>query len=381
MMTDTANRTGRPISRRRFVQGSTTLAGVAASGLAFSRTARSEERVLNWVTYPGHGAKEVVGPFEEEHGVKIRAKEYSGGEKLLALVHGSPTGTFDVATTDAPYLEELMDAGFVEPMDPSAYPIEDFWPDFQKWSQHWFDGKLYSVMSSWGYNALAYNAEKLAADDVSSYDVMWHPELKGKVGMRQWYLPVMGCVSLAMGHKKPYDLSAAQFAGLKDKLFSLKPQVAGFWGFGGTFDSLANGGAYVIPGCGDWITGLLQRDGHPIKSAVPQEGSIMWTESVSILAGTDKRELAQAFIRYLTSPEGQIRLMTKSSYMASGPNKKAWEQLNKERPEEAEMLHMTLGAEDNLMALLRAGQIVPRRLPSQQSISDWQDVYTQFQNL
>lgn len=367
-------------TRRRVVKGGAALAGLGVLGAAGVRRALAQQKELNWLTYPGHGAPEVVGPFEEKHGVKIRTKEYSGGEKLLALIHGSPRGTFDIVTTDAPYLEELRRAGFVEPMDPSEYPLDDFWPEFQEWPQHWFEGQFYSVMTSWGYNGLAYNAEKLSEDDVSSYGVMWRDDLKGRVGMREWYLPVMGCVSLHMGNKEPYDLTAEQFEALKEKLFSLKPQVAGFWGFAGTFDSLANGSAYVIPGCGDWITGLLQRDGQPIKSTTTDEGSVMWTESVSTVAGTEKEDLGREFIRYLTSPEGQIRLMTKSSYMASGPSVPAWKQLNEKRAEVAQMLHMDLDGR-NLMDMLRDGLIVPRRLPAQQTIEDWQEVYTQFQNL
>lgn len=374
-----SSNSGTKITRRKFVQTTGAAAGALALG-AYVRPARSEERVLNWLTYPGHGAAEVVGPFEERYGVKIRAKEYSGGERMLALIHGSPPGSFDLVTSDAPYVEKLRQAGFIEPMDPSQYPLEEFWPEFQKWAQHWLDGDFYAVMTSWGFNGLAYNANVLSESDVSSYRVMWREDLKGKVGMRQWYLPVMGCFSLHLGHKEPYNITDGQFAKLKETMFSVKPQVKGFWDFAGVFDSLANEVAYVVPGTGDWMTGLLQRDGHPIRSATTDEGAVMWTESASIVGGTKKKELCQQFIRYLTSPEGQIRLMTKSSYMASGPSRKAWEELNAKQPQVAEMINMNLEG-TNLMDMLRKGRIVPRKLPAQQSIEEWQQAYTEFQNL
>jgi hypothetical protein len=44
------------------------------------------------------------------------------------------------------------------------------------------------------------------------------------------------------------------------------------------------------------------------------------------------------------------------------------------------MLHMT-EQDDNIMAMLRAGRIIPRRLPKKQSMESWQEAYTQFQNL
>lgn len=367
------------ISRRHFIQKSGAVASAVALG-GIIRPARSQETELNWLTYPGHGAAEVIGPFEEKHGVKIRAKEYSGGEQMLSLIHGSPAGSFDVVTSDAPYVEKLREAGLIAPMDPSQYNLEDFWPEFQEWSQHWLGGELYAVMTSWGFNGLGYNADVLSESDVSSYEVMWADKVNGKLGMRQWYLPVMGCFSMHMGNKDPYDISDEQFQALKESMFSVKPNVKGFWDFAGVFDALANGVAYVVPGTGDWMTGLLQRDGHPIRSTTTDQGAPMWTESASIITTTEKKELCQEFVRYLTSVEGQTRLMTKSSYMASGPSQSAWEALNADQPEVAAMINMDLNG-DNLMSMLRDGKIVPRKLPANQNIEEWQEAYTEFQNL
>jgi spermidine/putrescine transport system substrate-binding protein len=367
-------------TRRHFLQGSAALGSIVLASPMIIRPTQAQEKVLNWLTYSGHSADEVIGPFVEATGIKIQAKEYADGEKMLALIHGSPPGTFDVVTSDAPYVELLVKSNLLQPMDPGAYDLDGFFPEFRQWEQHWFDGKLMALMTSWGYNGLAYNTEKLSADEVSSYDVMASDKLKGKLGMRDWYLPVMGCVSAWMNHKDPYNITDAQFAAMKEKMFTLKPNVAGFWNFGGVFDSLANGGAWVIPGCGDWITGLLQRANHPINSAVPKEGAIMWTESVSIVRDTPRLDAARELVRYLTGVEGQRRLMLKSSYMANGPSEAAWKDVAAKNPEEAKMLHMT-DAEDNIMATLRSGRIIPRRLPKNQSMESWQEAYTEFQNL
>lgn len=363
------------------------LRGAAAAGGAallnspfHTAQAQTDDKTLTWLTYPGHGAPEVVAPFEEKYGVKIVSKEYSGGERLLALIHGSPAGTFDVVLSDEAYVNELKQADFIEPMNPADYPIADFWPEFQKFPLHWIDDQLYTVMTSWGINGLAYNADQLTADDASSYAIMWDEKIKGKVGMRDWYLPCMGCISAYLGNKRPYTLDDAQFTKLKETVFSLKPQVAGFWDFAAVFDSFANGGAMVVPGTGEWMVGLLQRDGKNIRASVPKEGAIIWTESASIVKGTQKQELAKEFIRYLVSPEGQRRLMLKSSYMASGPSKPAWELLNKENLKEAQMINMDLSA-PNLLDDYKAGRILLRELPTGQTSEDWQDVWTEFQSL
>lgn len=367
------------MSRRDFFKVGGVMAGSLALG-GYGSSARSDEQTLNWLTYAGHGAEHVVEPFEEAHGVRVDAREYTGGERMLSLIHGSPRGAYDVVTSDAPYVAMLREADLIEPLDAGDFPFDEFWQPFREWSQHWFDGQLYAVLSSWGFNGLAYNADELSADDVSSYGIMWDERLKGKVGMREWYLPVMGCFSLHMGHERPYDISDEQFAAMRERMFSGRPQVQGFWGFGGTFDSLAGGVIHVIPGTGDWMTGLLQRDGHPIRSTTTDEGAVMWTESESIVRGTEKPELAREFIRYLTSPEGQRRLMTKDAYMASGPNRVAWEALNQDDPQTADWLNMDLDG-DNLLHMLEDGRIIPRDLPKQQSMEDWSDAYSEFKNL
>ena len=367
-------------TRRRVLQQGAALGTLALAAPTIIRKAEADDKVLNWLTYSGHSADEVVGPFKEATGITIKAKEYADGEKMLALIHGSPPGTFDLVTSDAPYVELLVKSGLLQEMNPGDYALDSFFPEFRSWEQHWFDGKLMALMTSWGYNGLAYNTEKLSAADVDSYDVMWSDAVQGKLGMRDWYLPVMAASVPAWGHKTPYNIDDAQFEALKDHMFTLKPNVAGFWNFAGVFDSLANGGAYVIPGCGDWITGLLQRANHKIDSVAPKEGAIMWTESVSIIQDTPRLESAKELVRYLTGIEGQTRLMTKSSYMANGPSEDAWVHLVDTNPTEAAMLHMT-SESDNIMAMLRDGRIIPRRLPANQSMESWQEAYTQFQNL
>ena len=121
----------------------------------------ADPQTLSWLCYPGHAAPEVIGPFEQENNVKILAKEYSGGEKMMALINGSPPGSFDVVTSDEAYVSQLIKADYIEQLNPADFPLGEFWPDFQKFPLHWVDGKLYTIMTSWGANGLIYNADKL----------------------------------------------------------------------------------------------------------------------------------------------------------------------------------------------------------------------------
>jgi spermidine/putrescine transport system substrate-binding protein len=369
------------LSRRGFMKGATALAGTAAvSSTLAGRKAGAQEQTLTYLSWPGHADPFVVEPFEQEHGVKVVSKEYIGGEQMLALVNQSPPGTYDVIHSDREYIVQLRDAGFIDKMDPADYPFDDFWPEFQNLEGHWLDGNLYSVMQSFGYLGLVHNTDHLSEADCSSYGVMWEERVTGKVGHFDWYLPTMGCLSLYNGNRDPFNIDDAAFAALRDTTFSLKPQLAGFYGMADVFTSMTNGDAWVMPGIGEWISILLSKGGLPVTTTIPDEGGIQWTESLSIGTGSENADLAKKFIQYIASPEGQWRVATKSSYNASIPNKKGWEQLNQNDPESAEMMRHQFDKR-NVMDEYKDGKIQLRQTPIQQSIDDWTEVWNEYKNI
>ena len=369
------------LSRRGFMKGATALAGTAAlAGTVAGRQASAQEETLTYLSWPGHSDPFIVEPFEAAHGVKVVGKEYVGGEQMLALVNQSPPGTYDVIHSDREYIVQLRDAGFIDKMDPADYPFDDFWPEFQNLEGHWLDGNLYSVMQSFGYLGLVHNTDHLSEADCSSYGVMWEERVTGKVGHFDWYLPTMGCLSLYNGNRDPFNIDDAAFAALRDTTFSLKPQLAGFYGMADVFTSMTNGDAWVMPGIGEWISILLSKGGLPVTTTIPDEGGIQWTESLSIGTGSENADLARKFIQYIASPEGQWRVATKSSYNASIPNKKGWEQLNQNDPESAEMMRHQFDKR-NVMDEYKEGKIQLRKTPVQQSIDDWTEVWNEYKNI
>src|SRR5262249_37688057 len=66
-------------SRRTFLAGSGAAVGAAALGALRAEQARAADNVLSLLSWPGHAAPEVVGPFEQQTGAKVQAKEYTGG--------------------------------------------------------------------------------------------------------------------------------------------------------------------------------------------------------------------------------------------------------------------------------------------------------------
>jgi spermidine/putrescine transport system substrate-binding protein len=114
-------------TRRDFVKGTAAIAAAAATGLAGIGTAYADDKVLNLLCWPGHGDPAFVKPFEDKYGVKVVAKEYVGGEPMLALMNQSPPGTFDVVLADAEYIHMLQEGNLIEALNPADFPLADYW--------------------------------------------------------------------------------------------------------------------------------------------------------------------------------------------------------------------------------------------------------------
>jgi spermidine/putrescine transport system substrate-binding protein len=369
-------------TRRGFMGVVAASSGLLRSNrLAFAAedTSKYKGQTLNVLTWPGHGDPYMVGPFEGRYGVRVRVKEYVGGDQLLAIINSTPPGVYDVVLADAEVVQQMVAADRIEPLNAADYPFSDYWPEFQKFPPHWANGKLYAVMLRFGYLGLAYNSEKLSAQDVASYKILWDQKVKGKVGWFDWYLPSMGVLSLYNGNKPPYDISDDAFQKLKQTLFSLKPQTTGFLQMAEMFSSFANAQTWVIAGIGDWVALLLENQGHPIKATVPNEGGLQWTESLSIAKGAKNPDLARLYIQYATSAEGQVRTATLSSYAAAIPNIEGWKLMAKEKPDWASRLRIQLD-QPNVMDQFRKGNIFIRQLPVKQSIETWNETWTEFKN-
>lgn len=366
-------------SRRGFLT-SAAAAGALAATSRWSPAHAQDPQVLNYLSWPGNADPYLVEAFEKANNCKIMIKEYVGGDQMLAVINQAPPGSFDVVLADAEYMHLLHAADYVEELDPADYPLQDYWPEFQKFPLHWFDDKLYGVMTDFGYLGLSYNSDEYTAEEVDSYEVMWSEKAKGKVGFFDWYLPSMGCVSLYNGVRPPFDLDDDQFVALQEKLYSLKSQASGFYTIADIFSSLSNGQAHLVPGIGEWITLGLRQSGVPVDTHIPAEGGLQWTESLSIVKGSPKQDLARKFIQYTASPEGQVRQATKVDNKKSIPSMAGWKLLDETMPGEAELLRLQLD-KPNVMDVYRQGRIAFRQLPGNQPIEDWNDVWSEFKSL
>ncbi|MFK8079473.1 MAG: spermidine/putrescine ABC transporter substrate-binding protein [Granulosicoccus sp.] len=354
----------------------------AGIGFPFIRSAKAAPTEINMLAWYGHGEPDVVAAYEEANNVKFNAKYYAGGDNMLALVSQSPPGTYDLILSDGEFVQQLNAAGYIEELDAADYNFDDMLhDDFKNFPGHWKDGKLFSVMVRFGHLGVSYNKNAMSVEEAMSYEGFWKPELAGKVGHFDWHLPNLGMMSLYNGNgAKLWDVDDAGWKAIQETALSLRPQVGGFFDYGGTFNSLKNGEMQAMCGIGDWITGVLEKDGAPVASVVPKEGGIQFTESYSLGKGSSKAEEVKKFIQHMLSPEGQLRSTEMAAYPAFCVTEGGRALLNDVNPAEAERSGQIAGAANDPIRLINEGRIHYRDIPIQQSLEDWNDFWSDYKN-
>ncbi len=372
------------LSRRDFIKTSTVVTGALAMPMILTANkARAQAAEINMLAWYGHGEPDIVEEFEAQNNVKFNAKYYAGGDNMLGLIAQSPPGTYDIILSDGEFVQQLNAANYIEQLNPDDYPFDDFmYHDFTQFPGHWKDGKLYSTMVRYGHLGVSYNKNAVTAEQAQSYQCFWEPQLTGKVGHFDWHLPSLGMMSLYNGNNNPspFDIDGGAWGGVQETTMSLRPQVGGFFDYGGTFSSLKNGEMLAMCGIGDWITGVLEKDGAPVASVVPKEGGIQWTESYCIGKGSQHAEIVNKFIQYMLTPAGQVRSAQMAAYPGFCVTNSGVEALRATNMAEAERTGQIEGATNNPITLIKEGRIHYRDIPHQQTLEDWNDFWSEYKN-
>jgi len=87
--------------------------------------------------------------------------------------------------------------------------------------------------------------------------------------------------------------------------------------------ALATGEADILVGGGEWVTAVLAAENPALDFSIPEEGGILWSQSLAMFADSENQDLALKFIQYVMSPEGQARLATSSCYWGMPANAEA----------------------------------------------------------
>ncbi len=309
-------------SRRSVLLGG--MAMVLAGHLTLQPAAAADE--LNALVWCDHTDPALIEPFEQEHGVKVNLKDYEGTGTALSLIEQSQPGDWDVFVVDGVDVPRVVEAGILAPLPEDSLPTADLFPGIEMPERHTIDGKTYAITEKFGYNTISYNKENVDPADMQDMAIIWSDKYKDQIAIYDYYLPIIGMVAVGLG-KKTSDLTEADLPEIREKLFEMKSVSSQVGEVVSSQTAIATGEVDVLVGGGEWVTAGLQAELPQLDWTIPDQGGIMWSQSIGVFADSERKDLANKFVQYIMSPEGQARLATSSCYWAMPANSKAGEVL------------------------------------------------------
>ncbi len=289
--------------------------------------AASAQEELNALVWCDHTDPALIEPFEAAHGVKVNLREYEGTGAALALLEQSRPGDWDVLVIDGIDVFRAVEAGILAPLPADQLPTGDFFPEVVMADNNSVDGVTYAVTEKFGYNTISYNSSKVDPADMESLSTAWSEKYDGRISIYDYYLPVMGMAAIAKGIPTA-EIGADDLAAIGGELSTMRSHAASVAGVVAAQTALATGEVDIVVGGGEWLTAVLAEEQPELTWTIPKEGAVRWAQSIGVVAGTEKPDLALEFVKYIASPEGQARLATSSCFWGMPANAKAGEVLS-----------------------------------------------------
>lgn len=299
--------------------------GIAASGARAEPPVKSVgpgEGVVDIVAWPGYiergetdGAFDWVTGFEKTTGCKVRVKTAGTSDEMVALMN---QGGFDLVTASGDASLRLIFGKRVQEVNVGLVPS---WSKvdlrLQNAPWHTVDGKHYGVPYQWGSNVLMYNTnafpeapkswevvftEKTLADDLSN---------KGRVQAFDGPIYIADA-ALYLKHAKPelgiddpYALDEDQYQAALALLRGQRKIVNRYWHDPFIqIDDFTNEGV-VASSAWPFQVNLLQAQGQPVASTVPEEGATGWADTTMMHVDAPHPNCAYMWLEHSINPKLQ----------------------------------------------------------------------------
>ncbi len=149
------------------------------------------------------------------------------------------------------------------------------------------------------------NAKNLADEArISPFHLdLWKPELKGKIAAPDFDPSHIIAISAILSGG-----DAAHWEKGQDKLKALKPNFKAFYTNDANSQQLLASGETPVQVVLSMNAYYMISQGVPITLAIPKEGAVLGVDTVAIMKGSKKSELAYKFINALYDPEVQAEI-------------------------------------------------------------------------
>jgi spermidine/putrescine transport system substrate-binding protein len=279
------------------------LLAVFAAGC--SRASGGSVTVYMWSEYIDPG---LVERFQKQTGVKVVLDTYENTETMMSKVE-SASNQYDVVVMSDHAVRTMISTGVLGTLDLSKIPnAKNVAPRFR--APAYDPEGTHSLPYQWGTMGLVYRTDKLP-DLKASWAVVFDPARQpGPVVLLDSMRDLIGAALISKGFS-PNTRSADELKAAGELLAAARTKS--FVGFAGSPDSVGkvlSGDAWLgVAYNGDAVSRLDDKT----EFVVPEEGTIIWVDAMTIPAKAPNREGAHKFVDFILDGDVGAQL---SNYLA-----------------------------------------------------------------
>lgn len=295
-------------------------------------TNEGEVAIVAWPGYIERGANDPaydwVTEFEKATGCKVTVKDAATSDEMVTLMS---TGEYDLVTASGDSSLRMIYGGVVQEIDITKIPSYNTVDErLQSAPWHTVDGKHYGVPYQWGPNVLMYNTEAFGGVAPTSWKVVFEEQTladgKSNKDRVQAYSGPIYIADAALYLKAtkpeleitdPYELNEEQFTAALELLRQQRQITPKYWGdYLVQIEDFKTEG-FVASSSWPLQVNLLQADGAPVASVVPQEGATGWADTTMMSAKAPHPQCAYLWLEHSINPKVQGDV---ASWFGSNPS-------------------------------------------------------------
>jgi len=271
--------------------------------------AQAQLTILNW---PDYTDSEVLEAFEREHQVRLNLVYFATDDDRDALLAQAQGQGYDVALINGSGLASYARRGWLEPLDTGA--LTQLGHVVPRWRSAYEASETHGVPYLWGTLGIAYRRDLVPDPPLRWMDLFEPGEaLHGLIVMVDTARVVVAMGLKALGHSAN-SIELEALAAVEALMMAQRPMVKAYGYVDITEDSALITGevAAAMMYSGDALA--LAEQHEDVVFVVPEEGGELWADYWTVMSSSPNKDLAWAFIDFMTRPENAARSSLSLNY-------------------------------------------------------------------
>jgi spermidine/putrescine transport system substrate-binding protein len=275
------------------------LFAIAAVFVGMPLEAAQEKKVVNFYNWSEYIPAGVLKTFTSETGIKVNYSTFDSNEVLYGKLKTLKGKGYDLIVPSTYLVSRMRNEGLLQKLDKSLIP--NFKNLDPKLLNAPFDpGNEYSIPYLWGTTGIVLNTKLLPDAGLKAWNDLWNPSYRGSLLLLDDVRDVFAMALKILG----YSINDTDEAHIREAYIKLKELLPNVKVFNSETPKVFLIGEEVSAGM-TWNGEAFKahRENPHISYVYPEEGSLMWMDSLTIPIGAKNTENAYLLLDFLLRPD------------------------------------------------------------------------------